>query len=78
VDELGEDENFIARVEWWRRDSAEVRRCLIVFLGEPHGIGKEQVELVEICSKLSSAEGSDVALWVDVKSRVVALVGKEG
>ena len=32
--ELGQDENFITGVEWWRWDSMEVRHSLIVFLSE--------------------------------------------
>jgi hypothetical protein len=36
------------------------------------------MEFINIRCELSSAEGSDVALWVDVECWVVALIGEEG
>jgi len=38
VNELGEDENFIARVEQWGRSPVEVGSCLVSFLSELEGV----------------------------------------
>jgi len=39
VNEFGKDENFVTRVEQWRRGLVWVGGCLIAFLGKLEQVG---------------------------------------
>ena len=75
---LRQEEDLVARDDVGWRGAAIVGRPLVAFLGNLERFSQVLVELVEVCSELSSAEGGYVALGMDVEGWVIALVGEEG
>jgi len=77
VDEFGEDEYFIARVEQWRWSPVRVRGCLVALLSKFEGFCKIEVKFLKVGSEFLGPERCDVVLRMDVQGRVVALVREE-
>ena len=78
TEELHLDERVAANLEFRSWKTAGVSRSLVSMLSIGYMLPKLSMLLVEVCNKVPSTGGSEIAFWVNHEVWVVALIGEKG